>query len=228
MRLLIIEDEERLARGLKKGLEREGFAVDHIDDGEQAAKHVLVHHSSYDAIVLDLMLPNWSGMDICRGLRERGIKTPILILTARDNTADKVRMLDQGADDYLTKPFSLSELSARLRAILRRPENALPADLENGPLRLEPGLHRVFLDGKQLQLTTKEFALLEFFMRHPDQVLGREHILEHVWDFNFNSFSNVVDVHVKNLRKKLGQGEERIFIETVSGVGYRFVPQVQE
>lgn len=226
MRLLIIEDEERLGQALKQGLEKDGFAADHLNDGEKALKHALVHHISYDAIVLDLMLPGKSGLDICRALRERGVKTPILVLTAKDSTANKVFMLDHGADDYLTKPFSLSELSARLRAILRRPEDTLPAELQNGPLVLHPGFHRAFLDGRELSLTTKEFALLEFFMRHPDRVLDREYILEHVWDFNFNSFSNVVDVHVKNLRKKLGQGDERVFIETVNGVGYRFVPQV--
>lgn len=227
MRILIVEDEERLAEGLKRGLEKEGFAVDHIADGEEAAKHALVHHSSYDVIMLDLMLPGRNGADICRVLRERGVKTPILILTARDQTVDKVTLLNLGADDYLTKPFSLVELSARLRAIMRRPESTmLPSELQSGPLRLNPGFHKVFLDEVEITLTTKEFALLEFFMRHPNQVLGREHILEHVWDFNFNSFSNVVDVHVKNLRKKLGQDDGRTFIETVSGVGYRFVSPV--
>lgn len=227
MRILIVEDEERLAEGLKKGLEKEGFAVDHIADGEEAAKHLLVHHSSYDAVVLDLMLPGRDGADICRALRERDIKTPVLILTARDQIADKVMLLNLGADDYLTKPFSLTELMARLRAIMRRPEGTmLPSELQIGSLRLNPGFHKVFLDEEEITLTTKEFALLEFFMRHPDQVLGREHILEHVWDFNFNSFSNVVDVHVKNLRKKLGQDDGRTFIETVSGVGYRFVSPV--
>jgi len=226
MRLLVIEDEERLAKALKKGLEKDGFAVDHFGDGENAVKHVLVHHNSYDGIVLDLMLPGVDGTEICRILRERGIKTPILILTAREQTVDKVMLLNLGADDYMTKPFSLAELSARLRAIMRRPDIALPAELQAGPLRLSPGFHKVFLDESEISLTTKEFSLLEFFMRHPDQVLDREHILEHVWDFNFNSFSNVVDVHVKNLRKKLGQEDGRIFIETVSGVGYRFISPV--
>lgn len=224
MRILIVEDEERLAKALKQGLERAGFAVDHIADGEEAVKHALVHYSSYDSIILDLMLPGRDGLDICRVLRERGIKTPILILTAKDSTADKVMLLDQGADDYLTKPFSLGELLARLRAIMRRPEESLPTELQSESLRLNPAFHKVFLDEKEIKLTTKEFALLEFFMRHPDQVLDREFILEHVWDFNFNSFSNVVDVHVKNLRKKLGQDDKRVFIETVSGVGYRFLP----
>lgn len=227
MRILVVEDEERLAKGLKQGLEKEGFAVDHIDDGEKALTHILVHHISYDVIVLDIMLPGRDGIDICRVVRERGIKTPILILTARDQTADKVNLLNLGADDYLTKPFSLVELSARLRAMMRRPKSTLVQnEIQLGSLRLNSGFHKVFLDEEEIPLTTKEFALLEFFMRSPDQVLGREHILEHVWDFNFNSFSNVVDVHVKNLRKKLGQNEDRTFIETVNGVGYKFVSPI--
>lgn len=223
MRVLIVEDQLKLARSIKRGLERSGFAVDHFDDGEQAAEHVIIHHQSYDVIVLDLMLPGRSGQDICRAWRERGITVPILVLSAKTTMMDKVTLFNMGADDYMTKPFSFAELVARLQALMRRPEGALTPELVVGRLRLDAGRHHAWLDNTELQLTAKEFALLEFFMRHPGQVLDREYILEHVWDFNFNSFSNVVDVHVKNLRKKFGQSKELVFIETVEGVGYRLV-----
>ncbi len=225
MRLFIAEDEIKIAKTLKQGLERAGFAVDHIANGGEAAEHIIIHFKSYDVIILDLMLPTRSGLDICRVIRERGITTPVLILTGKNSTTDKVLLLNAGADDYLTKPFSLSELIARLQALMRRPKVTLPSEFAVGALRLNPGTHKAFLDEKEIKLTTKEFSLLEFFMRHPDQILDREHILDHVWDFNFNSFSNVVDVHVKNLRKKLGQSPQRIIIETVEGVGYRMLSQ---
>lgn len=223
MRIFIAEDQVKLAKAIKRGLERYGFAVHHIADGTEASQHIVIHHASYDVIILDLMLPGQTGLDICRTIRERGINTPILILTAKNTTTDKVTLLNAGADDYLTKPFSFIELVARLQALMRRPDETLPNELMVGTLRLNPGTHKVFCDEKEVKLTVKEFALLEFFMRHPNQILDREHILDHVWDFNFNSFSNVVDVHVKNLRKKLGQSEEKILIETVEGVGYRLV-----
>ncbi len=216
----------KLAASIQRGLEREGFAVDHRANGAEAADHLFVHHSLYDVVVLDLMLPGRSGLDICTSVRERGITVPILILTAKDSTTDKIVLLNAGADDYLTKPFSFAELVARLKALMRRPEEILPTELIVGELLLDTVRHKVLLRDKVIKLTTKEFALLEYFMRHPDHVLDRERILDHVWDFNFNSFSNVVDVHVKNLRKKLGQTEEEVFIETVGGVGYRLVPPV--
>ncbi len=224
MRVFIAEDQIKLANAIKRGLEHQGFAVDHRANGNEAAEHLVIHHSSYDVIMLDLMLPGRSGLDICRTLRERNITTPILVLTAKNATADKVSLLNSGADDYLTKPFSFAELVARIQALMRRPDESLPVELIAGDLRLNPGTHKVFNQEKEVKLTAKEFALLEFFMRHPGQILDRELILDHVWDFNFNSFSNVVDVHVKNLRKKLGQTEEKILIETVEGVGYRLVP----
>lgn len=223
MRIFIAEDQIKLAMSIKRGLERYGFAVDHKINGSEAAEHLIIHHNTYDVVILDLMLPGRSGFDICRALRDRGIKVPILILTAKNTTADKVVLLNAGADDYLTKPFSFAELVARIQALMRRPDNTLPTELVVGSLRLDPGKHRVFCSEKEIKLTAKEFALLEFFMRHPDEVLDRELILDHVWDFNFNSFSNVVDVHVKNLRKKLNCAEEKVFIETVEGVGYRLV-----
>lgn len=223
MRVFIAEDQTKLAKAIKRGLEHHGFAVDHMPNGADAAAHLIIHHASYDVIILDLMLPGRTGLEICTALRQRGITTPILILTAKNAVADKVVLLNTGADDYLTKPFSFAELIARLQALMRRPDGALPAELVVGRLRLDPGRHKVFCEEREVKLTAKEFALLEFFMRHPEQILDREHILDHVWDFNFNSFSNVVDVHVKNLRKKLGQTEEKVFIETVEGVGYRLV-----
>jgi len=222
MRILIVEDEKRLASAIKRGLEKQGFAVDHLEDGQEAANHIYVHHSVYDLVILDLNLPSLSGEEICRATRDRGIKTPILVLTAKDQTANKVVMLNMGADDYMVKPFSFAELVARIRALLRRPDEVKPAELIARDIRLDPSYRKVFLGDKELHLTVKEFALLEFFMQHPNEVLNREFMLDHIWDFNFNSFSNVVDVHVKNLRKKITEHTDDEYIETVSGVGYRF------
>jgi DNA-binding response OmpR family regulator len=225
MRIIVVEDEQRLAKGIKRGLEQQGFAVDIMHDGEEALNHLLIHHSVYDLIVLDLTLPKRSGADITKALRERKISVPILVLTAKDQTANKVVLLNAGADDYMTKPFSLSELIARAHALMRRPEHTYPSELTIRDVRLDVGYHKVYVGDKEVPLTVKEFALLEFFMRHPNQVLDREKILDHVWDFNFNSFSNVVDVHVKNLRKKLSapnKASNNEYIETISGVGYRF------
>lgn len=225
MRIIVVEDEERLAKAIKRGLEQQGFAVDLMHDGEEALNHLLIHHSVYDLMVLDLTLPKRSGLDITKTLRERSISVPILVLTAKDQTANKVVLLNAGADDYMTKPFSLSELTARAHALMRRPENTYPTELTARDIRLDVGYHKVYVGEKEVPLTVKEFALLEYFMRHPNQVLDRERILDHVWDFNFNSFSNVVDVHVKNLRKKLSvphNASNNEYIETISGVGYRF------
>ncbi len=223
MRVFIAEDQAKLAASIKRGLEHKGFAVDWKDNGTEAAEHLIIHHAYYDVIILDLMLPGRSGQEICTALRERNISVPILILTAKNTTTDKVVLLNAGADDYLSKPFSFAELVARLQALMRRPEPTLQTELVVGELRLDSGQHTVYCGDEQIKLTTKEFALLEFFMRNPGKILDRELILDHVWDFNFNSFINVVDFHVKNLRKKLGQTEEKLFIETVDGVGYRLV-----
>lgn len=221
MRILIVEDEVKLAQSLKKGLEREGYAVDYILDGESGQRRIEINHKDYDAIVLDLMLPKKDGFEICKSVREQNIVTPILVLTARDATDDKVTALDAGADDYLVKPFSLEELSARLRALLRRPEQLIPQELEVRDLRLDPVTRKVYRNGNEIPLTLKEFSLLEYLMRHPDQVLTREQILDHLWDFAFDSFSNVVDVHVKNLRKKVDGDYHEKLLETIRGVGYR-------
>jgi DNA-binding response OmpR family regulator len=221
MRILIVEDEERLARSLKKGLEKKGFAVDHVDDGERAATRISLHRDQYDLIILDLMLPGQSGLSVCRAVREHGITTPILVLTAKQEIVDKVILLSSGADDYLVKPFSFQELHARIQALLRRPREALPITLSAQDIYLDTGMRKVFRKNKEIPLTTKEFVLLEFFMRNPNQALDREYILDHLWNFEFDSFSNVIDVHVKNLRKKLGDTKRNQLLETVRGVGYR-------
>ncbi|MHB8652227.1 MAG: response regulator transcription factor [Minisyncoccota bacterium] len=221
MRILIIEDDERLGPQLKKGLESKGFAVDVLTDGSKAVTRISLYRQEYEMIILDLMLPGKNGFDVCREVRDLGIKTPILVLTARDDTEDKVRALDIGADDYLVKPFSIEELAARVRALTRRPENQLPVILEVGPVLLHVNTKKVYYKDKEVPLTLKEFSILEYMMRHPDQVLNREQIMDHIWGFDFNSFSNVVDVHIKNLRKKLTHGNKKPVIETVWGFGYR-------
>ncbi len=221
MRILIVEDEEKLAKSLKKGLEKEGYAVDYCLDGEAGERRIEISHKDYDAVVLDLMLPKKDGFEICRNIRRQNIVIPILVLTARDATDDKVTALDAGADDYLVKPFSLEELNARLRALLRRPEQMLPVELTIRDLVLDTATRKVYRGSQEIPLTLKEFNLLEYLMRHPDQVLTREQILDHLWDFAFDSFSNVVDVHMKNLRKKIDGDTGEKLLETIRGVGYR-------
>lgn len=221
MRILIVEDNKKLSESLKKGLTKNAYAVDCIYDGKEAAEHLFMNNQDYDAVILDLMLPNRSGLDICRAARERGINTPILILTAKDEKADSIVLLNAGADDYMVKPFALEELLARLRAITRRPSETLPSELTIHDVRLDVNMRKVFVGNDEIPFTLKEFAILELFMRNPSRVLTREFILDHVWDFNFNSLSNVVDVHVKNLRQKLATTKQGDIIETVTGVGYR-------
>jgi len=220
MKILLIEDEQKLADALKRGLELQGYTVDLIPDGKKALTRISLHRSDYDLIILDLMLPSMDGHEICKEVRARGISIPILVLTARAETDTKVRLLLAGADDYLVKPFSFAELSARVRALMRRPNESLPEVLRRDDIELNPVTRRVTRSGRDIPLTLKEFGLLEYFMRHPDKVISREDLLNHLWDFNYVGFSNVVDVHVKNLRRKLdGKGEE--VLETVRGVGYR-------
>jgi DNA-binding response OmpR family regulator len=222
MKILIIEDEKNLAKMLKAGLENEGYAADFLMDGESGQRRLELHHMDYDLVILDLMLPKKDGAQICREARENKISTPILVLTAKSGTDDKVNLLDLGADDYLTKPFSFQELLARIRALSRRPEKTLPIVLKVKDLILEPATRRVFRSNKEICLTLKEFRLLEYLMRHPNQVVNRDQILDNLWDFTFDSFSNVVDVHMRNLRKKIEIRGEKI-VETVRGVGYRIV-----
>lgn len=221
MRILIVEDNVKIAESIKKGLMRNGYAADCIHDGQEAAEHIFMNNQDYDAIILDLMLPNRSGLDICMAARERGISTPIIVLTAKDEKADSIVLLNAGADDYMVKPFAFEELMARIRAVTRRPQETLPTELSIHDVRLNTNTRKVFVGSEEVAFTLKEFAILELFMRNPDRVLTREFILDHVWDFNFNSLSNVVDVHVKNLRQKLSSTRQGDIIETVTGVGYR-------
>ncbi len=221
MRILIIEDEEKLARSLKKGLEQEGFAVDFLLDGTTGYRRLELNHADYDLVILDLMLPGKDGVAICRDLRRNNIFTPILVLTARDSTEDIIEGLSHGADDYLVKPFSFSELLARVHALLRRPRASLPQELRAKDLVLDPTTRAVRRGNHEISLTLKEFALLEYLMLNKDWVVNREQIFAHVWDFAADSFSNVVDVHIKNLRKKVDDSTHEKLLETIRGVGYR-------
>ena len=221
MRILVIEDNEKLAKSLKKGLEQEGYAADYVLDGEAGERRISLKQYVYDAVILDLMLPKKNGIDVCKSWRSQNIVIPVLILTARDTTGDKITGLDSGADDYLVKPFDNEELLARLRALLRRPHQALANILTAGNLTLNPVTKKITCKGVDLALSLKEFTLLEYFMRNPNQVLSREQIMEHVWNYDFNSFANIVDAHVKNLRKKLSQVHYEQVLETVRGMGYR-------
>ena len=221
MKILLVEDEQKLAQALSRGLTHEGYAVDVVGDGKKALTRISLHRNDYDLVILDLMLPSMDGHEICRQVREWNITVPILVLTARAETETKVDLLLSGADDYLVKPFSFAELTARIRALLRRPNEVLPEVLKVNGIELNPSERRVTRDGSEVELTLKEFGLLEYFMRHPNQVVNREDLLSHLWDFNYAGFSNVVDVHVKNLRRKLtGTGGADV-LETVRGIGYR-------
>jgi two-component system, OmpR family, response regulator len=219
MRVLVVEDEARMARLLKRGLEEEGHAVDVAADGPDGLW--LAKENPYAAVVLDVMLPGFDGFELCSRLRDDGIWTPVLMLTARDAVGDRVRGLDAGADDYLVKPFSLLELAARLRALVRRPDRAKPAVLAEGDLRLDPAAKQAWRADVELQLSPKEFALLEFFLRHPGAVLTRTQILEAAWDFAYDGTSNVVDQYVAYLRRKVDLPFGRHDLETVRGLGYR-------
>jgi two-component system OmpR family response regulator len=219
MRILIVEDELRMAGLIRRGLVGEGLAADLATNGEDALW--MAEASDYDAIVLDVMLPGIDGFETCRRLRNNGVWVPVLMLTARDSVDDRVAGLDTGADDYLVKPFAFAELLARLRALARRGELVRPNVLEAGDLRLDPASRRVWRGASEIQLSAKEFALLETFMRRPDQVLTRLHLLEHAWDFAYENRSNIVDVYVGHLRNKIDQPFGRNTIETVRGAGYR-------
>jgi two-component system OmpR family response regulator len=219
MRVLVVEDEKKLAELLARGLREEGHAADLADRGEEALW--MAHAVPYDAIVLDVMLPGLDGFDVCRRLRQDGVWSPVLMLTARDAVDDRVTGLDAGADDYLAKPFSFEELLARLRALARRAPQERPTVLEVGELRLDPAAHRAWRDDVELDLSAKEFALLELFLRRPGVVLTRTQLLDGAWDIAFEARSNVVDVYVRYLREKIDRPFGRDSIETVRGVGYR-------
>ena len=222
MRVLLVEDEIKMSRAIRRGLEQEGYAVDAALDGNDG-----LHRATewdYDAIVLDILLPGLDGIEVCRRLRLAGRWAPVLMLTARDRVADRISGLDVGADDYLVKPFAFGELLARLRALVRRGARERPAVLTVGELVLDPAAHVVSLSGRPVLLSAREFALLEFLMRRPGQVVSRTEILEHVWNYNYDGLSNVVDVYVGYLRRKLEQPPGLVCIRTVRGVGYGLEP----
>ena len=221
MRILVVEDEKRLAAGLKKGLEAEGFAADVALDGTDGLW--MASENPYDAIVLDIMLPGMNGYRVCSTLRERGVWTPILMLTAKDGEHDEADALDLGADDFLTKPFSYVVLIARLRALLRRGAPRRPSILETGDLRLDPASKRVWRGDAEVELTAREMSLLEFLLRRSGEVVSKREVLEHVWDYDFQGDPNIVEVYIGHLRNKLDRPFERNSIQTVRGAGYRLV-----
>jgi DNA-binding response OmpR family regulator len=219
MRILIVEDDRRIANVLKKGLSEEGYAIDLAYDGFEG--QFLGESEDYDLIILDLMLPKVDGMTVCKNLRKKQIKTPILILTAKTAIEDRVEGLNIGADDYLTKPFSFRELTARINALLRRSQETLPPTLKASDLELDPIKHIVAKSGKKIDLSAKEFAILEYLLRHKNQAVTRTMILEHVWDYNFDPASNIVDVFMNHLRKKVDESQEKSLIQTIHGVGFK-------
>ena len=218
MRILLVEDETRVAGFIAKGLREQAYAVDIAGDGEQALYQTAVNQ--YDVVILDVMLPVKDGHTVCRELRASGFRTPILMLTARGAVDDRVEGLDSGADDYLAKPFDFKELLARLRALLRRPAGLLPQVARVADLALNTASHAVTRAGKPVSLTAKEYALIEFLVLNQGRVVGREQIGQHVWDENFDPFSNVIDVYIKRLRSKLDTGFGRRLIHTRRGEGY--------
>ena len=219
MRVLVVEDEVKMAGLVRRGLREEGMAVDVTERGEDAVW--MAGSTEYDAIVLDVMLPGIDGFETCHRLRDDGVWAPVLMLTARDAVEDRVAGLDHGADDYLVKPFSFAELLARLRALARRGPVERPVVLEVGDLRLDPAARQVWRGDEEIPLSTKEFALLEAFMRRPGEVLSRLQLLEHGWDYEYENRSNVVDVYVRYLREKIDRPFGADSIETVRGAGYR-------
>jgi len=218
MRVLVIEDEKKIASFIQRGLKEEKYAVDVAYDGEDGLYKADIN--DYDLIVLDIMLPKKDGIYVCRELRKKKIETPILMLTARDTIEDKVNGLDVGADDYLTKPFAFEEFLARVRALVRRKNTAKTPQLKIADLELNQLTHKVKRAGKEISLTSKEYALLEYFMSHADQIITRTMISEHVWNEDFDSFTNVIDVYVRYLRNKIDKGFKRPLLHTIRGTGY--------
>jgi len=218
MKILVVEDEKKVASFIKRGLEEEKFEVDVAYDGEDGFQKLL--DGSYGLVILDVMLPKKDGLSVVKELRIRKILTPVLMLTAKDTVDDIVAGLNSGSDDYLTKPFAFAELLARVRALLRRSEQERGAEIRFADLRLDPVTHKVWRKDKEIDLTAKEYSLLEFFMRNPNQVLTRTTIAENVWDYIFDSFTNIIDVYVNYLRKKIDRDADKKLIHTVRGVGY--------
>jgi two-component system OmpR family response regulator len=218
MRLLLVEDDVKLAAALQRGLQREGYAVDLSRTGDEALVQADVY--DYDVVVLDVMLPGRDGFSVCRALRQKEHWSPVLMLTARDDVSDRIRGLDAGADDYLVKPFDFGELLARLRALIRRGPSERPSVLEVGDLRVDPATRVVTRGGEEVELTAREFGVLEFLARHAGEVVSRTRLLEHVWDEHYGGSTNVVDVYVGYLRKKLENPSGPRLIRTVRGVGF--------
>jgi two-component system OmpR family response regulator len=219
VRVLVVEDESRMAKLIQRGLSEEGLAVDIAGDGEGGL--AMAHQTAYDAIILDVLLPGLDGFAVCARLRREGVWAPVLMLTARDSVDDRVSGLDAGADDYLVKPFAWAELLARLRALIRRGAHERPVTLQVGDLRLDPATRGVWRGNTEIELSAKEFGLLEALMRRPGDALSREHLLERVWDSEYENRSNIIDVYVRRLRAKLDRPFGRRSIETVRGRGYR-------
>ncbi|WP_303721949.1 response regulator transcription factor [Malonomonas rubra] len=218
MHLLVVEDEKKVALFLKKSLEEEGYKVDLAHDGEEGVLRAT--SSNYDLIIMDVMMPKKDGLTANREIRGKGITVPILCLTAKDTPEDVVNGLGSGGDDYLTKPFAFAELNARCRALIRRSRQKRGAEIFYADLRLDPVSHKVWRSGNELELSPKEYGLIEYFMLNPEQVLTRSMIAEHVWDYTFDSFTNIIDVYVNYLRKKVDQNYDNKLIRTVRGVGY--------
>jgi len=219
MRILVVEDESGIAQFVRQGLTEAGYAVDMAADGRDGLDYALA--ADYDAYVLDILLPQMNGLDLLRELRRRGDKTPTLMLTARDTIDNRVEGLDAGADDYLVKPFAFPELLARVRALLRRPPLQTGTALQVGDLEMDTAKRIVQRNGRPIELSPREYAVLEYLMRHPHQVLTRTQIGEHVWNFDFYNESNVVDVYIGYLRRKIDKGSDQPLIHTIRGVGYR-------
>ncbi len=226
MHVLLVEDEKRIADFIRKGLSEHGYAVDVAYDGEEALLWPDV--AGFDIVILDVMLPIRDGVEVCRDLRRRGVQTPVLMLTARDAVEDRVRGLDSGADDYLVKPFAFAELMARIRALTRRDPTVKGTVLHVGDLVLDTTTREVSRAGERMKVTTKEYALLEYLMRHPDQVLTRTMIAERVWNYDFDNATNVIDVHIRNLRRKIDDAFPTKMIHTVRGAGYRVSDRLPE
>lgn len=219
MVILIVEDEHKIAAFIKKGLEMEHYTAEISYDGEDALKKIGVN--DYDLIILDILLPKKDGFLVAREIRHQGIHTPILMLTAKETIEDRVRGLDSGADDYLIKPFAFEELLARIRSLLRREKKVERTVLKISDLVLDPASHEVKRGDKYLELSSKEYRILEYLMRHPNQVCTRTMITEHIWGYNFDKQSNIVDVYLTYIRRKIDKGHNRKFIHTVRGIGYK-------
>jgi DNA-binding response OmpR family regulator len=219
MRILVVEDQEKLAQSLVSGFRQEGYGADFLLDGNVATHRIAINHLDYDMVVLDIELPGMSGIEVLRQMRVKGITLPVILLTARDTTNDTVLGLDAGADDYVVKPFSFEELLSRIRAVTRRPKLTRTPNLHAGSIEVHTSAREVYAEGKKIELTLKEYRLLEYFLERPNQVLSRQHLADHVWDSDLDPFSRTMDVHINNLRNKL-LPSYGVTIETIRGIGY--------